>query len=715
MEELDRLVYTNRGVFNHWRKFVLQDDSPIKPLHIAAMSGIPCWVKQLLNHGEKPDEISHGFNALQASAFWSWRSMEILRLLLEKCEPGCDINTETESELSPFHLWIRLDPTIDNIRGLLELGGDPTRVGKYKFNAFHHFSTIGSDPEAFELLFQRAGNEASKCLNLAGMDEMTPLHVLLCYRNQIPPNLLQAFVDKGANVNVDMDHSFRPLQFASSYGMVDTLRILLPKVTEIDDPDYAGDTALHEAAVGGHKESIRFLLENNAKINGKNHRDWTPLHHAAAGSFPECVELLLDWPGIDANTCDKNKRTPLFLACSSNSPETACLILDRLISSHLSVAEINQPSSRGRTPLSQSCASGLDMIVTKLVQYAKDHDEVNSLQVNGIDAKRGLTPLHHAASQGSVACMSELLAINANVAIKDKKGRTPLRVAYEYWTRRNTDSGYEDTISILIDKDREGAVSDNDLVAICAAHGSVRLLQQLHGLNANLSRTDRYGWTPLDLARKTGHSNAERFLRRQAAWAGLLPSRWVSNNTKLAISGNGLQISYDEDGMWEMFSISADKPVPAGLDVYYFEVTIKKLGRQPKSATNPLMAIGFCTLDGAAIKFPGLSMQNAPTAVSWGYHSDDGSLRYSANINTEAQKNASWRYSTGDTIGCGVDYTKREIWFTRNSTKIEYVFTGIQGRLFPVLGLGDIVELDTKFAGNFVYENEETKGETGNQ
>ncbi|KAI0964852.1 ankyrin repeat-containing domain protein [Xylaria arbuscula] len=281
-----------------------------------------------------------------------------------------------------------------------------------------------------------------------------------------------------------MDYSFRPLQIASSSGMVDVLRIFLPKVTEIDDPDHVGDTALHQAAVGGYKESIQLLAGNGAEINRNNCRNRTPLHHAAAGCFLECVELMLDWPGIYINTCDKNKRTPLFLACSGHSPETACLILNRLIESHFSVAEINQPTRRGRTLLGQSYARGFDKIVTKLVQYAKEHDEVDSLRVNETDIKNGLTSLHHAASPGSVACVNELLAVNADIVTKDKKGRTPLRIAC--------------------------AVLDNDLVAMCAAHGSIRLLQQLHSLNSDLNRTDRYGWTPLDLARKSGHFDAER-------------------------------------------------------------------------------------------------------------------------------------------------------------------------------------------------------------
>ncbi|KAI0964853.1 hypothetical protein F4678DRAFT_454733 [Xylaria arbuscula] len=179
MEELDHLVYANRGIFNHWQRIIFPGFQPIGPLHVASMCGNICWVKQLLDRGEKPDELFPGpnasdFNALQALASSSLRNVDILKALLERCGPNCDINTETKSMASAFHLWVQLDPTIDNVQRLLELGGDPTRVGKYKWNAFHHFSCSGSEPEAFD-------------------NRATPLLILLNTR-QTPLNLLQAFV-----------------------------------------------------------------------------------------------------------------------------------------------------------------------------------------------------------------------------------------------------------------------------------------------------------------------------------------------------------------------------------------------------------------------------------------------------------------------------------------------------------------------------------------
>ncbi|KAI0431062.1 ankyrin repeat-containing domain protein [Xylaria sp. FL1042] len=712
MEELNNFVYMNRIAFQRWQMQVYQLERPFKPLHIASFAGNLCWVKQLLGRNEKPDELSQDYNALQKAAESPHRNIEILKALLERCGPDCDINTETKGAVSSFQIWIHFDPSVSSMRELLELGGDPTRVCEEKWNSFHFFAERGEEPEAFDLLFQHAGNEAGKCINFADGYGYTPLHVLLIYRRQTPLNILKAFVDKGADVNTENNWSERPLQLASLWGMVESLRIIQPQVQNIDDPDKDGDTALHQAAIRGFTECIQFLAENGADVNLKNNNDRTALHHAAGGGFLDSVTFLLEWPGSLINSCDKHKRTPLFLACSGYSPEAACLILDKLTKLHLPVAEINQPSSRNRTPLSQSCARALDEVVAKLAQYAKERDEVKCLLVNEADTKHGLTPLHHAASRGSVACVRELLAIDANVAASDKKGRTPLKIAYEYWTRYREDSKYEETISMLINKDPSSAVSDDGLVAMCAAHGSIRLLKQLQGLNADLSKADRYGWTPLDLARKNRHSAVEKFLKRQGAWAGLLPSRWLSQEPKVSIMGNGLQISYKGDATTpaqdNAFSISAERPLPAGLDVYYFEVTIKKL-QGPRA--NGYMAIGFCTLDGTTIEYPGWYAPNSPSAVSWGYHSDDGSVRCGASSNTDVERNDDWRYGAGDIVGCGVDYTRQEIWFTRNGKKIEYVFSNVQGRLFPVLGLTSAVELETKFAGEFSYQFEETKEE----
>jgi hypothetical protein len=51
---------------------------------------------------------------------------------------------------------------------------------------------------------------------------------------------------------------------------------------------------------------------------------------------------------------------------------------------------------------------------------------------------------------------------------------------------------------------------------------------------------------------------------------------------------------------------------------------------------------------------------------SWGYHGDDGRLFSEDGRGTPFGPT----YGTGDTIGCGIDFQKKEISFTKNGVHI---------------------------------------------
>jgi hypothetical protein len=241
-------------------------------------------------------------------------------------------------------------------------------------------------------------------------------------------------------------------------------------------------------------------------------------------------------------------------------------------------------------------------------------------------------------------------------------------------------------------------------VAICAVNGSKRLLEQLRGLGADLSRPDRFGWTPLDLAREFKRLGAEEFLKQQATWANMLPSRWAPNpNT--TVGEDGLKVVHT---VAKQCCISTDKPLPAGVAQYYFEVTCKPIASTTKQSEYPVLAIGFCTIGGYAIRFPGWPpRQDAPSAKSWGYHGDDGKIFCSAGGEDQAGPMSSdTQYGPGDTVGCGVDLVTRTIWFTRNGVKLNKGFTKVQGRLFPLLGLEHVAEVETNFAGPFMWKGD---------
>ncbi|KAK7534164.1 concanavalin A-like lectin/glucanase domain-containing protein [Phyllosticta citribraziliensis] len=68
---------------------------------------------------------------------------------------------------------------------------------------------------------------------------------------------------------------------------------------------------------------------------------------------------------------------------------------------------------------------------------------------------------------------------------------------------------------------------------------------------------------------------------------------------------------------------------------------------------------------------------------SWGYHGDDGHKYDNMSIIEDGHP-----YGQGDTVGAGVDFANREIFFTKNGKRLGTSFSGenVKGKLFPMVG-----------------------------
>lgn len=173
----------------------------------------------------------------------------------------------------------------------------------------------------------------------------------------------------------------------------------------------------------------------------------------------------------------------------------------------------------------------------------------------------------------------------------------------------------------------------------------------------------------MELARHFQRTEVVEFLKRQATWVGMFLSRWVRSGLEDSISEDELGITL---AYWrEQVCVPTDQPLPAGVDRFYFEVTFTPV-QGSHQAKYPFGAIGFCTLGGLAIYFPECPPRDdAKSAVSWGYQGDDGRFFCSTDDNRRIPAvQAHLRYGPGDTIGCGVDLPKKQVWFTLNGKKL---------------------------------------------
>lgn len=361
---------------------------------------------------------------------------------------------------------------------------------------------------------------------------------------------------------------------ATIWGDLETLEILCKgqPITEIDDDDNDGDSALHQAAIQERAKIIAFLADLGANVNMPNKKGLTAIHDAATLGSKECVETLLE-KGAESNLLDKRNRNVLFYACLSKSSETANLVLDTLLAKKTPLAEINAKSKQDRTPLRLAAGRGFDTVVAKLIEAAQAENDLDSLAINQPDKRKGMTPIHRAAWFGHTEVVRLLLAAGADAKIHDKNNKTALVLAYEQWVLTSQQKAFEDVISLLIESDRAAAKNDPELVAICAVNGSLRLLKQLVSIGADLNRQDQYGWTPLELLREFQEQEVAKLLTQQGAWAGMLPSRWADDG-QTSISEDGLVVNHSGGSR---VCVSANKPLPARFERFYFEMTLKEL------------------------------------------------------------------------------------------------------------------------------------------
>ncbi|KAF9355483.1 hypothetical protein BGX26_006484 [Mortierella sp. AD094] len=142
-----------------------------------------------------------------------------------------------------------------------------------------------------------------------------------------------------------------------------------------------------------------------------------------------------------------------------------------------------------------------------------------------------------------------------------------------------------------------------------------------------------------------------------------IPTRWSSPG------------KHDSDAS----SIRANRHIPPQCGVYYYEVLIKSKGQQG------YIGIGVCNATVALDRLPGWEPQ------SWGYHGDDGnSFEGCGNGRPFGPV-----FTTGDTIGCGVNFRDMSLFFTKNGVHLGVAFRNLRGTLYPTVGMrtaGEIIE-----------------------
>jgi len=152
-----------------------------------------------------------------------------------------------------------------------------------------------------------------------------------------------------------------------------TVKALLKDHPElVSSQETNGATALHWAALLGHKEVAELLLVNKAEVDARDSGGETPLLWAAYMGHQEVVELLLaDKAGVNAR--DRSGATPLHAAAQYGHADVVEVLL-------AGKAEVNATNNVGETPLHFAAAAGHGDVVELLRQHG-GYDGSNVTQV----------------------------------------------------------------------------------------------------------------------------------------------------------------------------------------------------------------------------------------------------------------------------------------------------------------------------------------------
>ncbi|KAL8718626.1 MAG: hypothetical protein Q9181_008178, partial [Wetmoreana brouardii] len=401
LSELDRFCISDTRAFKGWKRKVCAPGLwDWKPMHFAALFGLTSLAQVLLQRGADITELtSDGYPTLKIAAS-ALLPLDILRLLLDnKADPNFLVKADYMRPV--FHSWVGLTD-YDCVLELLRHGASCSLTDKAQGSALHFFAFYGSDPKVLDLLLDNPEDENNRAsINSIDADGESPLHKLLS-RTNIPLDVLKAFIARGADPNAEDKDSERPLYEAAVYGEIEAITLIIDKVTDVDDDNRWGRTALHAAARGGHRETVEILLLHGADLTRKDHQG----------------------------------RTPLFFACLSlahlpaASEETAKLLLDTMLKKGLKAEEINVVTRRGKTPLRAAAAHGFSTIVESILNLLDPNDKET---LDRRDTLKRRSALHCAAFRGHADVVSILLGQGADPDLHDGTGRTALELCQEQW------------------------------------------------------------------------------------------------------------------------------------------------------------------------------------------------------------------------------------------------------------------------------------------
>lgn len=201
---------------------------------------------------------------------------------------------------------------------------------------------------------------------------------------------------------------------AAVSGNKEILNAALTNGANIRSPDVYGRIPLHYASMHGRVEMMQILVAAAPDtVDAKDLDNFTGLIHAIVHSRAESVQEMLRF-GATVNPSGTNDHIPLNLACQYGS----VAIVEQIL--HYNPQML--PDAEGLYPQHIVARFGRNQQILCLMKdYGVDMDQADKLYQ--------WTPLFHAASEGHLHCLQQLLEFQVDAVVNDEKGLSAMYYA----------------------------------------------------------------------------------------------------------------------------------------------------------------------------------------------------------------------------------------------------------------------------------------------
>ncbi|XP_012656677.1 ankyrin repeat and sterile alpha motif domain-containing protein 1B isoform X5 [Otolemur garnettii] len=233
-------------------------------------------------------------------------------------------------------------------------------------------------------------------------------------------NLLSIW--RGPNVNCTDSSGYTALHHAALNGHKDIVLKLLQYEASTNVADNKGYFPIHLAAWKGDVEIVKILIHHgpsHSRVNEQNNENETALHCAAQYGHAEVVAVLLE-ELTDPTIRNSKLETPLDLAALYGRLR----VVKMIISAHPNLMSCN---TRKHTPLHLAARNGHRAVVQVLLEAGMDVS---------CQTEKG-SALHEAALFGKVDVVRILLETGIDANIKDSLGRTVLDILKEHPSQKS--------------------------------------------------------------------------------------------------------------------------------------------------------------------------------------------------------------------------------------------------------------------------------------